>query len=267
MNSIMYVMENHPCYINGHSRYGRIHLPVAPNCNIKCNYCDQKIGCVYHAFRPSVATKILSPDEALELVWKYASNERLRVVGIAGPGEPLYNENTFKTLEKIHTAFPELILCLSTNGLLLEEYTEKLKKLGVKACTITINCLDASIGAKIYSYVIYKGIRYEGIEGAQLLIEKQLKGLSEIVKQGIVTKINTILIPGINDMHIAEIAVEAKKRGAHLQNITPLIPLASFENIRKPTCSEIIDARNTCERIIPQFRHCKQCRADVIEVV
>jgi len=260
-------MENHPCYINGHSRYGRIHLPVAPECNIKCNYCDQKIGCRYHAFRPSVATKILSPNDALALVRKYSYSDQLRVVGIAGPGEPLYNENTFKTLEKIHTAFPELILCLSTNGLLLEEYAETLKDLGVQACTVTINCVDANIGAKIYSYVTYKNIRYEGIEGAQLLIEKQLNGLSKIVEQGIVTKINTILIPGINDMNIAEIAAEVKRRGAHLQNITPLIPVASFKYIRKPTCSEIIDARNSCERIIPQFRHCKQCRADVIEVV
>jgi nitrogen fixation protein NifB len=115
--------------------------------------------------------------------------------------------------------------------------------------------------------VKYKGNRYEGFEGAQLLIEKQLKGLSEIVKQGIVTKINTILIPGINDMHIAEIAAEVKRRGAQLQNITPLIPLASFEDIRKPTCNEIMDTRNACERIIPQFRHCKQCRADVIDIV
>jgi nitrogen fixation protein NifB len=256
-------MENHPCYINGHSSYGRIHLPVAPECNIKCNYCDQKIGRRYHTFRPSVATKILSPDEALDLVRKYAHNEQLRVVGIAGPGEPLYNENTFETLEKVHTDFPELILCLSTNGLLLEEHAETLKDLGVKACTITINCLDANIGAKIYSYVTYKGNRYEGFEGAQLLIGKQLKGLSRIVEQGIVTKINTILIPGINDVHIAEIATEVKRRGAHLQNITPLIPLAYFKDIRKPTCSEIIDARNTCEKIIPQFRHCKQCRADL----
>jgi nitrogen fixation protein NifB len=214
-----------------------------------------------------VATKILSPDEAVELVRKYAHNERLRVVGIAGPGEPLHNENTFTTLAKIYTAFPELILCLSTNGLLLEEYAETLKNLGVRACTITINCVDANIGAKIYSYVRYQGIKYKGIEGVQFLIEKQLKGLSKIVKQGIVTKINTILIPGINDMHITEIAAEVKKRGAHLQNITPLIPLASFKDIRKPTCSEIIDARNTCEKLITQFRHCKQCRADAIEIV
>lgn len=267
MDSLQYVMENHPCYINGHLRYGRIHLPVAPKCNIKCNYCDQKIGCRYHAFRPSVATKIISPDDALDLVSKYANNERLRVVGIAGPGEPLYNENTFKTLEIIHTAFPELILCLSTNGLLLEEYAETLADLGVKACTITINCVDANIGTKIYSHVKYNDNRYEGFEGAKLLIEKQLKGLSKAVEQGMVVKINTILIPGLNDVHIAEIANEVKRRGAHLQNITPLIPVASFKNIRKPTCSEIIDARNTCEKIIPQFRHCKQCRADLIEVV
>ena len=198
MDSLQYVMENHPCYINGHSRYGRIHLPVALECNIKCNYCDQKIGYRYHALRPSVATKILSPDEAFELVKKYAHNERLRVVGIAGPGEPLYNTDTFKTLEKIKAAFPELLFCLSTNGLLLEEYAETLTNLGVKACTITINCLDANIGAKIYSYVKYKGKRYGGIEGANLLIEKQLKGLRKIVRQGIVTKINTILIPRIS---------------------------------------------------------------------
>jgi hypothetical protein len=36
----------HPCYSrNGHHRFARMHLPVAPACNLQCNYCNRKFDC------------------------------------------------------------------------------------------------------------------------------------------------------------------------------------------------------------------------------
>ena len=37
----------HPCFnakVKG--QFGRVHLPVAPKCNILCNYCNRKFDCV-----------------------------------------------------------------------------------------------------------------------------------------------------------------------------------------------------------------------------
>ena len=55
------VMANHPCFSQeAHKRSGRIHLPVAPECNIQCGYCVRKFDCVNES-RPGVASTILTP--------------------------------------------------------------------------------------------------------------------------------------------------------------------------------------------------------------
>lgn len=46
-----------------------------------------------------------------------------------------------------------------------------------------------------------------------------------------IVKVNSVLIPGLNDEHIVDIAKEVKKRGASLMNILPLIPLAKLKII------------------------------------
>ena len=34
--------SKHPCYsAEAHTKYARMHLPVAPACNIQCNYCNR----------------------------------------------------------------------------------------------------------------------------------------------------------------------------------------------------------------------------------
>ena len=55
----------HPCYTCSGKQYARIHLPIAPKCNIQCNYCVRKYDCPNES-RPGVTTEILSPQEAFE---------------------------------------------------------------------------------------------------------------------------------------------------------------------------------------------------------
>ncbi len=68
----------------------------------------------------------------------------MKVVGIAGPGDPLANPKTFETFELVKKEFPEMHLCLSTNGLLLTEHLDRLVNLGVHSVTVTINALTAA---------------------------------------------------------------------------------------------------------------------------
>lgn len=266
-NSTM-LAESHPCFSHeAHFRIGRIHLPVALRCNIGCNFCDRKVSSFYHTSRPGLTSRILGPEECVEVVERaIEKNPNIEVIGISGPGEPLYNDGTFRALEIVSREFPSMKLCVCTNGLLLPEKVQQLGSLGVKSITMTVNAVDAVIGAKVNSHVIKNGKTFKGIGGARILLENQLKGLDMAVDCHMVVKINTVLIPGINMDHVGDIAKQAASRGAYIMNIMPMIPLGGFRTLREPTCEELIHAREQCESIIPVFRMCKQCRADACGV-
>jgi nitrogen fixation protein NifB len=256
--------QSHPCYdVQAHNRIGRIHLPVAQKCNIACKYCDRRISPYYHTSRPGLAYALLKPEDAVAAVEKaMEKNPSIEVVGISGPGEPLFNKETFDTLRLVSQNFPFLKLCVCTNGLLLPEKAKLLKLLGVKSLTITINAVDPEIASKIYSFSMVDGDKLEGIQGAEILVAKQLKGLEKAAELGFLIKVNTVLIPDINVNHVKDIAYEVERRGAYILNIMPLIPMGELSNLKAPTCDELRAARETCESLIPIFRACKQCRAD-----
>ncbi len=263
--SQMRKIQEHPCFSEKACHtFGRCHVPVAPKCNIQCNYCIRDFDCVNES-RPGVTTKVLSPDEAMELVKEALDKyEYIKVIGIAGPGEPLANEETFETLRRLDEQYPNVIKCLSTNGLLLPDKIDLLQKYDVGNITVTLNAIDPEIGAKIYQFVHYKGKRYTGIEGAKILLSQQLKGIEEAVKRHMIVKINTVYIPGINDKHIPEIAKKVGEMGVYTFNVIPLIAQYKFANITPPTMEMKRKMQDECTKYVKQMRHCQRCRADAI---
>jgi nitrogen fixation protein NifB len=260
--------KSHPCYsAEAHNTYARMHLPVAPQCNVQCNYCNRKFDCVNES-RPGVTSEVLTPDQAKEkFEWVKEKIDQLSVVGIAGPGDALAEwKHTKQTFENIKAVNSDVIFCLSTNGLLLPEYAQEIIELGVQHVTVTVNTLDPEIGAKIYKFVSYKGIRYEGIEAAELLLQNQLAGIEYLTKRGVLVKINIVMIKGINDHHIPEVVKKVKELGVFVTNIMPLIPApgSAFEHYPQTSMKEITELRNVCQLDIQQMRHCRQCRADAI---
>ncbi|MDK2916946.1 MAG: nitrogen fixation protein NifB [Euryarchaeota archaeon] len=258
-------ISEHPCYSDKACHaFGRCHVPVAPRCNIQCNYCIRDFDCVNES-RPGVTSRVLSPEEALDLVRNVVKEyPYVKVIGIAGPGEPLANPETFEALKLIHEEFPHLIMCISTNGLTLPESIEELAKYDVGNVTVTLNAIDPAIGEKIYSWVEYKGKKYHGREAAELLLSQQLKGIEMAVAKKMLVKVNTVYIPGINDEHIPEIAKKVGEMGAFTFNVIPLIPQYKFAGITPPTPKEKREMQDRCEPYIKQMRHCARCRADAI---
>jgi len=264
------VMANHPCFSrDAHKRAGRIHLPVAPECNIQCGYCVRKYDCVNES-RPGVASTILSPAQAIERVRAVVerSGGEIAAVGIAGPGDPLANEATFETLDLVRREYPESILCVSTNGLALPDRVKDLVAVGVRSLTVTINAVMPETADAVYAWVRGEsGERLTGIEGAQRLLERQWDGLAKAVRAGLVVKVNSVLIPGVNDLELPAIAMLAAEYGAHLSNILPLIPQARFRSVRPPGPAEIHAARSACGEYLTQMTHCNQCRADACGLI
>lgn len=265
--SIAAKTETHPCFNGCGSGYARIHLPVAPKCNIQCNYCVRKYDCPNES-RPGVTTEILSAEQALEK-YKIVKGKmpNLTVVGIAGPGDSLADfENTRRTLSLIRKFDPEVTFCLSTNGLMLPIYADELVKLGVSHVTVTMNAVNATIGAKIYKHVDYMGNRYFGEIGAAILMANQMAGLKRLASLGVVCKVNVVMLKGINEYHVQQVVKKAKELGCEISNIMQLIPVAgsAFENMPLTSNKEIMEMRRTCGKIMPQMYHCHQCRADAI---
>lgn len=256
-----HVTKAHPCFNEKmHDKVGRAHVPIAPKCNIHCNFCTRDIN--QEDNRPGVASCVMDPDDAIDHIENVTKEGPIAVVGVAGPGDSLANEETFEFFEKLSEKNSDLIKCMSTNGLLLPKYAEKLAKIGVNTVTVTVNAVDPDIAKDIYSFVKYEDKVYKGKEAAELLIKNQLEGIEKLSKLGVIIKVNSVLIPGLNDEHIVEIAKEVKKRGASLMNVLPLIPLNKMKDYSRPTCAEIEKVRDEVEEVLPVFRACTQCRAD-----
>ncbi len=262
------IIKVHPCFSeSAHHRFGRVHLPVAPQCNIQCKYCIRKYDCANES-RPGITSRVLMPAEALERVRVLVErNDRLSVVGIAGPGDPLANDSSFEVFSTIKKEFPDIVLCVSTNGLCLTDRLDDLIKSGVRSLTVTINAVTPMIAEKIYSWVSYKGRRYYGKDAARRIVSNQWRGLTNAIDAGFIVKVNTVFIPGINDVEIPLIAWRAGEIGADIMNIMPLIPQADFKNLNRPSYEAITKKRTECKKYISQMTHCRQCRADACGVI
>jgi len=260
--------SQHPCFNKSSSgSCGRVHLPVAPGCNIQCNYCNRKYDCVNES-RPGVTSAILPPDRAVEYLDEVLKKEpRITVVGIAGPGDPMAEaKRTLETIERINAKYPNMLYCLSSNGLALPEHVDRLAELGVTHVTVTMNAVDPQIGAKIYSWVRVGKVVYRGVEGAKILLERQLESIRLLKAKGITVKVNSIIIPGVNDHHLIEVAKVAASLGADIQNLIPLHPTADtpFAGVDEPSKELIHELRAKGGELVPQMTHCKRCRADAV---
>lgn len=265
------MLMRHPCYNeDAHRYFARMHLPVAPACNIQCHYCNRKFDCVNES-RPGVVSELLTPElAARKTIGVAAQLMQLSVVGIAGPGDPLANpEATFETFRQVRDSVKDVIFCLSTNGLTLIRHVEEIVNLDISHVTITINAVDPCIGSRIYGWVYDEGVRYEGEEGAALLIQRQLEGLGMLSSRGVLVKVNSVLIPDVNEAHLPEVARVVKEYGAAIHNIMPLIiaPGSRYEQEgrKAPRPQVVRQVQEQCAgagAVI--MRHCRQCRADAI---
>ena len=265
-------VKDHPCYSEqAHHYFARMHVAVAPACNIQCNYCNRKYDCVNES-RPGVTSERLTPQQALRKIQAVAARmPQLSVLGIAGPGDALADsERTFETFELVRRTLPDLKLCLSTNGLALPDHVERIRDLNIDHVTITINMTDPAIGEEIYAWVFYDHARRTGRDASRILSERQLEGLRKLVEAGVLVKVNSVLIPGVNDRHLLEVNELVRRHGAFLHNVMPLLSDPAHGTVfglagqRGPTAAELKGLQDRLGGGARLMKHCRQCRADAV---
>lgn len=259
---------SHPCFTEKAAQScGRVHLPVAPKCNVLCGYCNRKYDCVNES-RPGVTSGVLTPAQAADYLDRVLEREpAIRVAGIAGPGDPMANAAaTLETLRLIRQRHPDMLFCLSSNGLGMPPHLDALAANGVTHATLTINAVDPDISARLYTWVRDGKVVWRGRPAAELMLERQLTALTGLVRRGIVVKVNTILVPGINDGHVEQVAEKVAALGATLMNIIPLHPThdTPLAQVAEPSPEAVGEARRLAGAHIRQMTHCRRCRADAV---
>lgn len=261
-------MNNHPCFnIDAKDKYARVHLPVAPKCNIQCNYCNRRYDCCNES-RPGVSSTLLSPEQAVFFLKALSEKmPSISVIGIAGPGDPFASpEITMQTIHLVKKEFPKKMICLSTNGLDLFPYLDELVENGLSHLTITINSVKSKTLAKLYRWVRFNKRVYRGEIGGDILLEQQLRCLQRAKEKGIVVKINTVICSGINnnDSEIEGIAQKIATLGADTMNCIPLYPIENteFASLSTPSKEEMKRIKSIVAQYIHPMTHCARCRAD-----
>jgi nitrogen fixation protein NifB len=211
---------------------------------------------------------VLKPRQAIAYLAQVLEQEpRITVAGIAGPGDPFANpRETLETVRLIRERFPDLLLCLATNGLGLPPFLEELAEIKVSHVTLTVNAVDPEIGARIYSWVRDGKVIYRGLKAAEVLFQRQLESITGLKARGITVKVNTIIIPGINDRHVPAVARKMAELGVDILNCMPVFPNADtpFGHLPEPRPEEMARLRREAEPILPQMHHCTRCRADAV---
>jgi len=261
----------HPCFsMTASHTHGRIHLPVAAKCNIQCNYCNRKTDCPNES-RPGVTSTLLKPAQAIEFLRRSVAHDpRISVAAIAGPGDAFANpDETLATLRGVRKEFPNMVACLSSNGLNISPYIQDLQDLGVSYVTLTINGVDPVILSEIYAWVRYKNKTYRGLAGAQLLLERQMEALETLKSKGFTVKVNTVILPGINDQHVPTLAKHLSQFKVDRMNCIPVLTNENsfFDEVTPPTTEHMDDIRKIAALYVPLMTHCNRCRSDAAGIL
>ncbi len=260
--------SNHPCFdAKACKTSARVHLPVAPACNTQCNYCDRKYDCVQES-RPGVTSVLLRPEQALAYLRRVmALRNDVAVTGIAGPGDPFATPDaTLESFRLVREAYPDMMLCVASNGLALAPHADALGRLGLSHATVTVNSIRPETCARIYAWARDGARTLRGEEAGRFFVARQAEAVQALVAAGVLVKVNTILIPGVNDGEVAEVAAAMTKLGAKLMNLIPMIPVAGtpFGELPAPGPGLTANARLDAKKFLPQMSHCRRCRADAV---
>jgi nitrogen fixation protein NifB len=261
-------LSRHPCFNESSRRtFARIHLPVAPDCNVQCNFCKRMYDCANES-RPGVTSALLTPPRALRYLQDSLKRDpRIAVVGVAGPGDPFATpERTLETLRLVREHSPEMLLCVASNGLNVARYADELASLVVSHVTLTINAVEPAIGSQIYAWIRDGKRVYRGLEGATLLWDRQAEAIRCLKQRDVTVKVNTIIVPGVNDHHVVEVARRVAELGADISNCVPLYPVegTAFGDLESPSHENVAAIRAEVRQYLPTMAHCARCRADAV---
>jgi cyclic pyranopterin phosphate synthase len=205
-----------------------LRVSVTDRCNLRCAYCvplEDTPGCETVQSDDASAVQeggLLTDQEILRIV-RVGRDLGISHVRVTG-GEPLTRKGIVGLVEGIKSAgVPDV--SMTTNGVLLSKYAEPLKKAGLDRVNISLDSLKASTYAKI--------TRNGKLEDAKAGVRSALSaGLNPV-------KINVVLMKGINDGEIADLAGLSVDSPLHVRFIE-VMPVGPGRDMTGPTAENVL---------------------------
>lgn len=171
---------------------------------------------------------ILSYEKMVEVAWE-AIQLGIKKIRLTG-GEPLVRKGVLYLVEQLKKLPGLEELTLSTNGVLLDTMARPLKEAGINRINISLDTLDPGK---------YKTLTRIGD------IKHVLKGIAAVIAAGFEnTKINMVLIPGVNENEVEAMQQFCKEKGFTLQRINHY----SLEDIRSIDRNYVAERPLECSR-------------------
>ena len=189
-----------------------LRLSVTDLCNLRCTYCMPPEGVCKRAH-----SEICSLDELTELAGAFVDLgvQKIRLTG----GEPLVRKGVLSLVEKLDALRPFGLeeLCLTTNGTLLPELAAPLRAAGLDRLNISLDTLRPA--------------RYRALtRGGEL--DRVFAGIAAAEAAGFRDlRLNAVLLKGVNDDELAELAGLARTRpwSVRFIELMPIGPGAALD--------------------------------------
>jgi len=172
--------------------YGRtidyLRLAVTDRCNLRCHYCMPASGLDWLK-----RDELLSYEEIEKLLPLFASLgiRKLRFTG----GEPFMRPNFDQFLTRVAESRQFESITITTNGVLTAPFVPLLRQLKIHSVNLSLDTLDASRFASITRRDVFTDV---------------MRTLDALVDQGITTKINAVIMEGVNEDDIIPLAQLSK---------------------------------------------------------
>lgn len=207
-----------------------LRLSITEGCNLRCAYCRPAVGEDAGAVRAEETSALEQPLTAGELERIVAAFAALgvRKVRLTG-GEPLTRPDVVEIVARLKAVPGVRELTMTTNATLLAPLAADLRAAGLDRVNVSLDTLDAERYCRL-------------TRGGQLA--DVLAGLEALDAAGFShTKINCVLIGGVNDDEIAQLAYLARDRAFDMRfiELMPIGPAASWPRSRFVSASLVLE--------------------------
>ncbi len=178
-------LKNHQLVDRFKRHLNYLRISITDRCNLRCIYCNPRSS---KQKRPH--KEILRYEEILRIVriGIHLGITKIRITG----GEPLVRKGCYKFLNQLTAIDGLKDVSLTTNGVLLKDHIDEIASAKINRLNISLDTLDREKYHQITGRDLFDQV-WAGIETAHA------KGFSPI-------KINVVVINGVNDDELADLA-------------------------------------------------------------
>ncbi|WP_062210990.1 GTP 3',8-cyclase MoaA [Streptomyces sp. NBRC 109706] len=211
-----------------------LRVSLTDRCNLRCTYCMPEEGL---AWLPK--PELLTDDEIVRLVGVAVRELGVTEVRFTG-GEPLLRPGLVSVVERCAALTPRPRLSLTTNGIGLERTAEALRAAGLDRVNVSLDTLSSEVFHRIT-----RRRRHDDV----------LRGLAAAKAAGLTpVKVNSVLLPGVNDTEAPELLAWALEHEYELRFIEqmPLDAQHGWQRARMITAEEVLASLRTRFTLTPE---------------